>query len=100
MKARVKRVKRSVWYEENASYTHDHDVHAVRYTNTYAIAKWKGEKYYIDLDEDDIRNYYGRTRITRDLIEELSNDLYGEIIEFYEDEDGDYVIDGCLSDYI
>ena len=54
----------------------------------------------IDIDEDDIRDYYDRSRITRDLVSELSDDLHNEWIEYYEDEDGDYCLDGELSDYI
>jgi hypothetical protein len=53
----------------------------------------------VDIDEDDIRDYYDRSRITRDLVSELSDDFHNEWIEYYEDEDGDYCPDGELSDY-
>ena len=54
----------------------------------------------VDIDEDDIRDYYDRSRITRDLVSKLSDDLHNEWIEYYEDEEGDYCLDGELSDYI
>ena len=97
MRGKVKYVTRSIWYEENQSDQWRSDVHAVRYTNTYAVL-YNGDE--VDIDEDDIRDYYDRSRITRDLVSELSNDLHNEWIEYYEDEDGDYCLDGELSDYI
>ena len=54
----------------------------------------------MNIDEDDIRDYYDRSRITHNLVSELSDDLHNEWIEYYEDEDGDYCLDGELSDYI
>ena len=97
MRGNVKYVTRSIWYEENQSDHWRSDIHAVRYTNTYAVL-YNGDE--VDIDEDDIRDYYDRSRITRDLVSELSNDLHNEWIEYYEDEDGDYCLDGELSDYI
>lgn len=97
MRGKVKYVTRSIWYEENPSDHWRSDVHAVRYTNTYAVL-YNGDE--VDIDEDDIRDYYDRSRITRELVNELSNDLHNEWIEYYEDEDGDYCLDGELSDYI
>jgi hypothetical protein len=100
MRARVRKVKRSEWYKESQDSIPSHNTHAVRYTCTYAIVKYHGERYYVEIDEDDIRNYYGYSRITHDLIGQLNDDLYGEYIDFYEDDNGDYVLDGCLEDYI
>ena len=97
MRGKVKYVTRSIWYEENQSDHWSSDVHAVRYTNTYAVL-YNGDE--VDIDEDDIRDYYDRSRITRDLVSELSDDLHNEWIEYYEDEDGGYCLDGELSDYI
>lgn len=97
MRGKVKYVTRSICYEENQSDHWSSDVHAVRYTNTYAVL-YNGDE--VDIDEDDIRDYYDRSRITRDLVSELSDDLHNEWIEYYEDEDGDYCLDGELSDYI
>ena len=97
MRGIVKYVTRSIWYEENQSEHWSSDVHAVRYTNPYAVL-YNGDE--VDIDEDDIRDYYDRSRITRDLVSELSDDLHNEWIEYYEDEDGDYCLDGELSDYI
>ena len=52
------------------------------------------------IDENDIRNYYERSRITDGLIQELSQTLHNVWIEYYESEGGDYYLDGELSDYI
>ena len=97
MRGKVKYVTRSISYEENQSDHWRSDVHAVRYTKTYAVL-YNGDE--VDIDEDDIRDYYDRSRITRDLVSELSDALHNEWIEYYEDEDGDYCLDGELSDYI
>ncbi len=97
MRGKVKYVQRNVFYKENLEYRHSHDVHAVRYTNTIAVL-YNGDKVY--LDEDDIRDYYDHQRITSAVINELNNDLHNVYIEYEEDEDGDYCLDGTLSDYI
>lgn len=97
MRGKVKYVTRSIWYEENQSGHWRSDVHPVRYTNTYAVL-YNGDE--VDIDEDDIRDYYDRSRITRELVSELNDDLHNVWIEYYEDEDGDYCLDGELSDYI
>lgn len=97
MKGTVKYVKRSVWYSECQSDHWRSDVHPVRHTCTYAIL-YNGNEVY--LDEDDIRSYYDRSRITRDLVYDLSNDLHNVNIEYYEDDEGDYCLDGTLGDYI
>ena len=97
MRGKVKYVTRSISYEENQSDHWRSDVHAVRHTNTYAVL-YNGDE--VNIDEDDIRDYYDRSRITRELVSELINDLHNVWIEYYEDEDGDYCLDGELSDYI
>ena len=97
MRGKVKYVTRSVWYVESQSDHWSSDVHALRCTDTYAVL-YNGNN--VSIDEDDIRDYYGRSKITRELVSELSNDLHNEWIEYYEDEDGDYYLDGELSDYI
>ena len=97
MRGKVKYVTRSVGYEESSDSYHSHDTHAVRHTNTYAVL-YNGDE--VDIDEDDIRDYYDRSYINKDLIDDLSNDLHNEWIEYYEDEDGDYCLDGDLCDYI
>lgn len=97
MRGKVKYVTRSTWYVENQSDHWRSDVHPVRYTNTYAVL-YNGDE--VDIDEDDIRDCYDRSRITRELVSELSDDLHNVWIEYYEDEDGDYCLDGELSDYI
>lgn len=97
MNGKVKYVTRDIWFEECSDDHWSSDNHAVRYTNTYAVL-YNGDE--VDIDEGDIRGYYDRSRITRDLIGELSNNLHNVWIEYYEDEDGDYCLDGELSDYI
>ena len=71
MRGKVKYVTRSIWYKENVQTVWSSDYHAVRYTNTYAVL-YNGDK--VNIDEDDIRDYYDRSRITDVLINELSND--------------------------
>lgn len=96
MEGKVKYVRRSVWYQEN---TQDHwksNVHPVRCTCTFAVL-YNGDK--VDIDEDDIRDYYNRKKINDELIEELSNELHNVWINYFE-EYGDYCLDGVLSDYI
>lgn len=97
MRGKVKYVTRSVWYEECQDDHWKSDTHAVRCTNTYAVC-YNGDE--VDIDEDDIRDYYDCTYITKGLVSELSDDLHNEWIEYSEDWDGDYCLDGNLCDYI
>lgn len=97
MRGKLKYVTRSVWYVENQEYHWSSDVHAVRYTNTYAVL-YNGDK--VDIDEDEIRSYYDRSRITKELINALSNTLHNVWIEYSKDEDGDYSLDTDLKDLI
>lgn len=93
MKGKVKKVWRDVWYVEG---TEDHwksDVHPLRCTRTYALLYDENE---VDIDEDDIRDYYECSNITRNIIESLNDDLHNVWIEY--DEDGDLI--GELADYI
>ena len=97
MKGKVKYVTRSVWYEEPQSDHWSSNEHATRCTNTYAVLT-NGDE--VDIDEDDIRDYYDCSRITKNIIYQLSRSLRGELIEYSQDWDGDYSLDGELSDYI
>lgn len=97
MRGKVKYVTRSIWYKENVQTVWSSDYHAVRYTNTYAVL-YNGDK--VNIDEDDIRDYYDRSRITDVLINELSNDLHNVWINYSEGDDEDYWLGGELSDYI
>ena len=97
MRGKVKYVKREEWFKENSSDHWSSDVHAVRYTNTYAVL-FNGDK--VCIDEEDIRYYYGYSRITKSLISRLNDDLKYKRIEYDQDWDGDYSLDGSLSDYI
>ena len=97
MRGKVKYVTRNVWYIENTENHWDSELHARRCTNTYAVL-YNDDN--VDIDEDDIRDYYDCHNLTGNIIQQLNNDLHNEWIEYYEDEDGDYCLDGCLSDYI
>lgn len=97
MRGKVKYVTRYVWLNEMTEDHWKHDVHAVRETHTCAIL-YNGDK--VEISENDIRNYYDRTKITDNLIDELSSDLHNVWIEYGGDDDQDYWLDGILSDYI
>ena len=97
MRGKVKCARRSVWFVENESYRHSSDFHARRYTNTYAVL-YNGDD--VDIDEDDVRDYYDCRNLTADVIQSLSEDLHNVYIDYSEDEDGDYCLDGELADYI
>lgn len=97
MRGKVKDVTRDVWYEECTSDHWSSHSHPQRFTNTYAVL-YNGDE--VDIDEDDIRDYYGCRNLTANIIGQLNDDLHNEYIEYYEDEDGDYCLDGCLNDYI
>lgn len=97
MEAKVKFVTRSVWFVENQQDHWRSDVHAVRCTNTYAVL-YNGDK--VNIDEDDIRDYYETRYITAGVISALSESLHNVYIDYYEDEDGDYWLNGNLEDYI
>ena len=64
---------------------------------TYAVL-YNGDE--VDIDEDDIRDYYDTRYLTANVIASLSECLHNVYIDYYEDEDGDYCLDGCLEDYI
>ncbi len=86
MRGKVKYVTRSVLWVDHT-----------RYTNTYAVLYNEDE---VLIDEDEIRSCYDCCYITKDVIEELNNDLHNEWIEYSEDCEGDYCLDGDLGDYI
>lgn len=86
MRGKVKYVTRSIWYEEASDDHWSSDNHAVRYTNTYAVL-YNGDE--VDIDEDDVRDYYDCSRITKGRINELSNDLHNVWIDYSEDWEGD-----------
>ena len=97
MRGKVKYVTRDVWEKEIQSNHWSSDYHTERCTNTYAVL-YDGNE--VEIDEDDIRDYYDCCRITGNIVNQLSDDLHNEWIEYSEDWDGDYSLDGELSDYI
>jgi hypothetical protein len=97
MRGKVKYVQRSVWYVENSGDHWSSNSHPRRETNTYAVL-YDGTN--VNIDEDDIRDYYDRQNITNGLIKELSDDLHNVWIEFSEGWDGDYWMEGELEDFL
>lgn len=97
MKSKVTSVKRSEYYSQMQQDAPKHDVHAVRHTNTYANTK-NGDK--VCIDENDIRSFYGRKKITDNLITILDLALKGVEIIYELKRDGDFSLKGSLSDYI
>lgn len=97
MEGRIKYVTRSVWFKECTSDHWKSNVHARRCTCTYAVL-YNGDE--VEIDEDDIRDFYDCSNLTGNIIQCLNNDLHNVYIDYYEDEDGDYCLDGCLEDYI
>ena len=97
MRGKVKYVKRKEWFSEVEDSIHNHDTHAIRHTCTYAVL-YSDDRVY--LSEDDIRDFYGWKNLTANRISELSSDLHNVWIEYSEDWDGDYCLDGELRDYI
>ena len=97
MRGKVKYVSRNVWYVGNQEYPHSHDFHDVRCTCTFSVL-YNGDE--VEIDEDDVRDFYDCSRLTANVIGELNDDLHNVYIEYNEDEDGDYCLDGCLEDYI
>lgn len=94
MRGKVKYVDRSIWYRGDPWQSSKQE----RCTNTFAVL-YNGDE--VVIEEDDIRNYYDCSKITRYRIDELSNDLHNVWIEYdeYDDDDG-YFMCGELSDYI
>lgn len=88
MRGKVKYVRRDVWFEEAIEDHWSSDVHPIRHTRTYAVL-YNGDE--VDIDEDEIRDYYDCQRLTGNIIEELNDDLHNEWIEY--DDDGDLVDD-------
>ena len=86
MKGKVRYVKRAVWWEYNE-----------RCTNTFAVL-YNGDN--VCIDEDEIRECYDCSHITRSLIQELSDDLRNEWIEYSEDWYGDYWLDDNLEEIV
>lgn len=93
MRGKIKRVKRNVWHIGTIEDEPKSNVHARRETLTFAIL-YDGNK--VEINEDDIRNYYGCCYITENIIQSLNDDMHNKWIEYDEYE---YLV-GKLSDYI
>lgn len=94
MRGKVKYVERNVWYRGNPWARSEQE----RCTNTCAVL-YNGDS--VDIDEDDIRDYYDCSNITQSRIGELNDALHNVWIEYdeYDDDEG-YYLCGSLSDYI
>ena len=97
MKSKVTSVKRSTYYSQMQQDAPRHDVHAVRHTNTYANTT-SADK--VCIDENDIKSFYDRKRITSNLIALLDIVLKGVEILYELNPDGDFALKGSISDYI
>lgn len=97
MRGKVKYVTRNISYIGNMVYQHRSDVHDVRYTTTNAIL-YNGEE--VVLDEDDIKSYYNRTRITDKLVNTISDSLHNVWVDYVTDKDGVNFLDGSIENYI
>lgn len=79
MRGKIKYVTRYEGYRES---TKDHwrsDVHPLRETGTYAVLYNEDT---IDIDEDEIINYFGCRRLTRNMIQRLSDALHNKWVEY------------------
>jgi hypothetical protein len=79
MRGKIKYVTRYEVYRES---TKDHwrsDVHPFRETGTYAVLYNEDT---IDIDEDEIRTYFGCQRLTRNTIQRLSDALHNKWVEY------------------
>ncbi len=93
MEGKVKTVDRGVYYEDDPFSNYP-----VRHTNIYAILY--DNKGCVNIDEDEVRDYYGSNRITKRIIYDLDDQLHNQWIEYYEDDYGKYWLDGDLEDYL
>lgn len=97
MRGKVKFVKRNTSYIGNQSDQYRSDVHDVRFTTTNAIL-YDGNE--VVIDEDDIREYYNRKRINDSLVKIISDSLHNVWIDYYEDSDGVFWLQGSINDYL
>ncbi len=102
MKGKVRNIRREKFEVVAQSSMASHYEHGVRGTSTNAVLYPENDSRprEVCLDEDDIRNYYGQSRITEKLLSRLNDDLHNKHINYEKNEEGDYVIVGRLSDYI
>lgn len=104
-RGKVRNVRWEQIYRENASDHWRSDRHASY--DSYILADlYDGDYNRIDEDmyvdiTDDVLDYYGRTRISWNLVNEVRDALHNVWIDYYydEDDDEDY-LDGSLGDYI
>lgn len=96
MRGKVKYVKREVWYKGRDVDWPSSDVHPLRITGTYAVL-YNGDV--VEIDEDDVREYFDCRRITGNIVASLSDEMHNVWIE-YESDDDEYYLEGCLNDYI
>lgn len=97
MRGKVKYVTRNIWYIGNMADQHRSDVHDIRYTTTNAIL-YNGKE--VILDEDDIKNFYSRSKITEKLIKTISDSLHNVWINYVTDNDGVNYLEGNIEIYL
>lgn len=84
MRGKVKCVTRSEWQVENQQDHWRSEVYAERCTNTYAIL-YDGNK--VNIAEDDIRAFYACSRLTKNRIKDLNDNLHNVWIKYEKDSD-------------
>ncbi len=94
MRGKVKYVERQILNE----YDMDSDsAYPVRNTYTRAVLY---DDTCVYIDEDEVREHYGRTRITEGLIKEMSQSLHNTRINYEPDDEDVNYLDGDLEDYL
>ncbi len=96
MKGIVKHVNRTEWSTGASNIQSSSVYHNIRHTNTYAELE-DGTK--VDFDEKDVLQAYNRTNFSDKLVKEIELDLTGRSIDYIE-VDGEYKLDGSISQYI
>lgn len=98
MEGVVKKINRSVWFFDGPNSHHTTDDHSTRQTCTYVVLD-NGDK--VILEESEILSCYGRQRITETLIYDvLGKSLVGKNVSYAKGSNGDYYLDGPLSQYL
>lgn len=96
MEGKVIDVERKEWYTGAQSIQNSSSEHNIRHTNTFAKLD-NGDN--VIINEGDILNTFNRTRFSDKIIKELKDKLLGENIN-YSEVDGDYQLDGSVSQYL
>ncbi len=102
MRGKIRNIRRKKFEVIAQSSMSTHSEHAIRNTSTNAILypDSEGRVREVCLDEDDIRSHYGQSRITDKLLSRLNDDLHNKYINYVQNDDGEYVIEGSIENYV